>query len=74
MARKVLDDGISGIGNTKSLSCVALSRLLRYAAREATAQNRFTTARLIQAAIASLVAQPPVESGPQRSSPPLGHC
>jgi hypothetical protein len=78
MARKMLNGQVSSIGDANSGSCVALHRLLHYAAREAAAQNRFTTTKLIQAAIASLVEQAAVGSSLQRSSPgdlpPLGHC
>jgi hypothetical protein len=78
MARRVEDGGIADLENTGSLSCVALSRLLSYAAREAAAQNRFMAAELIQAAIAWLPEQTPVSNGPQHTRsdnmPPLGSC
>ncbi len=69
MTRKVEDDEITDVENTDSLSCVALSRLLSYAAREAAAQNRFMAAELIQAAIASLPEQAPMSNGPQDARP-----
>jgi hypothetical protein len=78
MAIKVEDGGIADLENTDSLSCVALSRLLSYAAREAAAQNRFMAAELIQAAIAWLPEQTPVSNGAQTARqdnlPPLGNC
>ena len=78
MVRKTLGGDISGTGNAHSVNCVALHRLLRYAAREAAAQNRFTAAQLIQAAIASLPEEEAVKSRSQRlldnDLPPPGHC
>jgi hypothetical protein len=56
---------------------LALSLLLHYAAREAAAQNRFTTVELLQAAIASLTEQAAVSSGPEYAlsgNVPRGHC
>jgi len=78
MARKTLGGGISSVGDTSSDSYAALHRLLHYAAREAAEQNRSTTTKLIQAAIASLAEQAPLGRNPPQpagdSLPPLGHC
>lgn len=78
MPSKVRDGGAIDIENSDPLSCVALHRLLSYAAREAVAQNRFTAAKLIQAAIASLSEQAATSHSPpdalQDILPPFGRC
>ena len=59
---------------------VALERLLTYAAREAAEQNRYTTAELIRAAIASLPEGAVPEQSRKRTaqgqgfSSPAGRC
>ncbi len=66
------------IGDVASESCSALDRLLRYAMREAVAQNRFATVKHIQAAIGSLSLRASTTGGRERSrrgaSLPSGHC
>lgn len=57
MPRKIRAGSIRPGKGTNIAGYIALSRLLTYAAREAVAQNRFTTAELIQDAIASLPEQ-----------------
>jgi len=53
MPRK-LQRGLKDSESADLAGHVALERLLTYAAREAAEQNRYTTAKLIRAAIASL--------------------
>lgn len=78
MPSKVQDGAVMDIESAESLSCVALHRLLSYAAREAVAQNRFTAAKLIQAAIASLSEQAATSHSPPDALhdilPPFGRC
>jgi hypothetical protein len=74
MPKGLEEGGIADIDDMDSDNYIALSRLLNYAAREASAQNRFTTAKFIQAAIASLSDQASMGDGPRRTSPVPGRC
>ena len=79
MPRKFRGGGIRIDKGTNMAGYVALSRLLTYAAREAAAQNRFTTAELIQDAIASLPDQSAAADDLEREPrgdgwPPLGRA
>jgi hypothetical protein len=74
MPKGLEEGGITDIDDMDSDSYIALSRLLNYAAREAAAQNRFTTAKFIQAAIASLSDQAPMGDGPPCTLPAPGRC
>ena len=78
MPRKIRAGSIRLGKGTNVAGYIALSRLLTYAAREAVAQNRFTTAELIQDAIASLPEQgvtgDDLEQEPLAGWPPPGRA
>jgi len=79
MPRK-LQEGSKDSESSNLAGHVALERLLTYAAREAAEQNRYTTAELIRAAIASLPEGAMPEQSRKRAAPgqafssPAGRC
>ncbi len=74
MPRKPEEGAIADIEGMESASSLALGRLLSYAAREAAAQNRFTAAKLIQAAIASLGDEAARKGDQPHNFPVTGRC